>query len=136
MDDRSPKYALWKPAWYELDQPIAVGQRDRFNFFKNPPEEFLQADEYDFVFFNRLLTDANCEVRLATVLQIEHPTLGRLQQVVTDGLDYIFVRSDGTDILVNAEEEPGSSHEPGIFVTDWSIRVMLTEVSEPLAEIV
>lgn len=136
MHDPFPKYALWLPAWYELDQAITVGSRDQFWFFKNPPEDCLDTDENEFVFFNQLLSDDNCEVRMATILRIEHPALGQLQRIETDGLDYIFVRADESEIQVNAEEEPGVTNEPGISFTDWAVRVLLSDVSEPIADFV
>ncbi len=136
MHDPTLKYALWIPAWFELDQPIAVGLRDRFWFFKNPPENCPAADDNEFVFFNQLLSDDNCEVRVATILSIEHPVLGQLHRIETDGLDYVIVRADETEILVNAEEEPGVTCEPGLAFSDWTVRVMLTDVSEPVADFV
>ncbi len=136
MHDPFPKYALWLPAWYELDQAITVGSRDQFWFFKNPPEDCPDADENEFVFFNQLLSDDNCEVRMATILRIEHPALGQLQRIETDGLDYIFVRADESEIQVNAEEEPGVTNEPGISFSDWAVRVLLSDVSEPIADFV
>jgi hypothetical protein len=136
MDDTSSKYALWVPAWHELDQPLALGVRERFSFFKTPPESYSQFGGDEFVFFNQLLTEGNCEVRVATIVSIEHPTLGPLQRIETEGLDYIFVRADGGEILVNAEEEPGVSYEPSLSATDWSVRVQLADVSEPVGDYV
>jgi hypothetical protein len=128
------KTALWIPAWHELDQPIAMGMRHRWWFFVRPPQTPRSEPAPDLVFFHNLTSGANSEVRQATILKIEHPVLGLLKRIDTDGLDYVFVRADHLMILVNAEEEPGTCRDPEIQVSDWSVRVDLADVSEPLAD--
>ena len=135
MSVKNLRRALWVPGWYELDQSIAVGQRDRFWFFVEPPLEVQDASTVDFVFFNQLIAADNCQIRIGTILQIEHPALGTLQRVLAEGLDYSFVRADGDEILVNAEEEPGACLDPRWSISDWSVRVNLSDVSEPLDDL-
>lgn len=136
MPDPTEKYALWTPGWYELDQTLVIGERQKFWFFHEPPAEcnpFTQA--VDLVFFNELDSTKNCEVRYAKVLEIKHPQLGSLLRVDTDGLDYIFFPVEGEEVVVNAEENPGSTYESNVLIEDWSILVSLSEVSEPVGEI-
>jgi hypothetical protein len=48
------------------------------------------------------------EGRIATIC---HPELGEIRKVDTRGLDYTLTLADGTELLVNAEEEPGKLFE-------------------------
>lgn len=129
--------ALWTPGWYELDQSLVVGQRQRFWFFQNPPSDSNRDEPIDFVFFNQMASSANSQVRYARVLDIVHPELGPLQRVDTDGLDYIFYPVEGMEVVVNAEEDPGSIYdEEDLKITDWSVTVTLADVSEQVADAV
>jgi hypothetical protein len=79
------------------------GEQAEFTFLRGPngkPAEPLK-------FFNTLWRPEAAVAVVATVLRISHPTLGDLRAVRTDGLDYAFVLVDGTELVVNAEEEPG-----------------------------
>lgn len=135
MSDSS-QTAIWTPGWYELDQTLVVGERRKFWFFQTPPEECQSlSEQVDLVFYNQLDSTKNCSVRYARIDEIRHPQLGELVKVDTDGLDYIFCRADGEEVVVNAEEEPGSTDE-GVKVDDWSVFVKLSQVSEPVADTV
>jgi len=127
------KTALWLPGWYELDQPLTLGTTERFWFFQLPPSELSNASSFDFVFFNELSAAANCQVRSAEVISISHPELGALQHINTDGLDYVFHPVEGPPLTVNAEEDPGAV-AGDLELADWSITVMLDNVSEPITE--
>ena len=49
--------ALWTPGWYELDQTLVLGERQKFWFFQTPPAECVKmAEDLDFVFYNQLLS--------------------------------------------------------------------------------
>ena len=135
MNKSEYKKAVWRPSWYEMDQSIAVGSDSRFCFYQDSRGQGLD-EEIDFSFFNQLDSDANSETRFATVAGICHSVLGPLSRVDTDGLDYIFTLLDGTDVVVNAEEEPGKSYDDGIEIEDWSVVVSLVNVSEPLGDVV
>ena len=127
--------ALWTPGWYELDQTLALGERQKFWFFQTPPDECLTvADDLDFVFYNQLDSTQNCIVRYAKIVEMQHRELGELLKVDTDGLDYIFFPAGSEEIVVNAEEEPGSTYDSDLEVADWSVLVKLAEVSEPVAD--
>lgn len=128
--------ALWTPGWYELDQTLVLGERQKFWFFQDPPQECLTGqDHVDFVFYNQLDSSTNCTVRFAKILEIKHPQLGSLTRIDADGLDYIFFPVDGEEVVVNAEEEPGKLYDDGPAVSDWSVLVTLDEVSAPVTEI-
>lgn len=135
--DQTTKKALWVPGWYELDQSVAVGQNERLWFYLDPPDSnssALEGESYDFVFFNQLSTVANCQIRVASVLSIDHPTLGSIERIDTDGLDYVFQLDGGERITVNAEEQPGKAYEGYQEVVDWSVMVLLGDVSEPVVD--
>ena len=131
--DRSLMTALWTPGWYELDQSLAVGDTGQFWFFQNPPQDLPGIERVDFVFFNQLSSAANCQVRTARILSMDHNALGKVNRVDTGGLDYIFTLDQGEEIVVNAEEDPGAVYNRDERVDDWSLRVQLVDVSEPLA---
>lgn len=133
--------AIWTPGWYELDQTLVLGERQKFWFFDSPLElkelrESIDFEGYDFVFFNQLDSSVNCCIRYAKIVEIFHPQLGYLLKIDTEGLDYIFYPVDGEELIVNAEENPGEvSNEDGTeMINDWTVYVKLTEVSEPFLE--
>ncbi len=133
MPDSHYQTALWTPGWYELDQTLVLGERQKYWFFQEPPAECLaKPAEVDLVFFNQLDSAQNCNVRYAKIVEMTHPLLGSLLRVDTDGLDYIFYPADGEEIVVNAEEEPGVVYDGDLVVSDWAIIVTLDEVSEPM----
>ena len=133
----SNQTALWTPGWYELDQSLVLGERQKFWFFQTPPEECsAMAERVDLMFYNQLDSTKNCVVRYAKIVEMHHPQLGPLLKIDTDGLDYIVFPVNGDEIVVNAEEEPGSTYQSEVMVDDWSVTVTLTDVSEPIAKAV
>lgn len=139
MDQTIVQTALWTPGWYEMDQSLAVGERQKFWFFQTNPDTDYCGDpdtEINLVFFNQLDSSANCQVRIAKILEIKHKQLGLLSRIDTDGLDYIFAPIDGDEIIVNAEEDPGATYDSDLEIDDWSVIVMLSEVSEPVGDVV
>lgn len=133
--EHSKKLALWLPGWYEMDQPLRLKQRTKMWFYRIPPSDFPNVEDFDFVFFNQLSAPDNCQVREATIGSIEHHQLGPLRQIDTQGLDYLFLTTPGETIVVNAEENPGSAKQASLDIKDWSLRVTLEEVSEPLTDL-
>jgi hypothetical protein len=126
--------AVWKPGWHRLDQSIEVGQRDRFWFDVTHGSKNL---DQKLAFFNKASSvETTSEVRNALVVAIMHPTFGLLRKVDTAGMDYVFTASDGRQFIVNAEEDPGMIYDEEIGVNDWKIEVTLSDVSEPLSELV
>ncbi len=129
--------AIWTPGWYELDQSLVLGERQKYWFFQHPPEDCQsKAEQVDLVFYNQLDSTKNCVVRYAKILEMNHPQLGPLLRVDTDGLDYIFYPASGEEVVVNAEEEPGTTYDDSLDIRDWSIQVKLGEISEPMEDIV
>ena len=124
--------ALWMPGWYEMDQPLQLHQRSTLWFFQNPPSDLPDVEQYDFVFFNQLSAATNCQVRKALIKSITHPELGPIQQIDTQGLDYVIFTASGDAIVVNAEESPGSAKNAATDIQNWSMAVSLADVSEPL----
>jgi len=134
MSETSLKKAIWTPSWYEMDQTIAVGVKNKFWFFQETPEIDFNDEAYDLVFFNQLDSNSNSVVRFANIAEIFHESLGPMVRIDADGLDYIFTPVNGNDILVNAEEEPGKTYEDGVEIDEWSVMVTLVEVSEPMGD--
>ncbi len=135
MSESTIRSTVWTPGWYELDQSLVLGERQKYWFFQTPPDEIIPTDEpVDFVFYNQLDSNKNCVVRYAKILEMSHPQLGPLLRIDTDGLDYIFFPVEGDEVVVNAEEEPGMTYDGGPEVKDWSVRVKLGEVSETMEE--
>jgi len=122
--------ALWSPGWYMLDQPLTVGTRQRFWFFQSPPCDFPNAEAFDFIFFNKNCGSPNVQVREADVIRIQHEQLGELNSIDTGGLDYVFKKADGSAVIVNAEEDPGTVYDAPVIILDWSVQVELGNVSE------
>ena len=73
-------------------------------------------------------------MRYATIAAIEHRELGALQRIDTDGLDYIFYPVAGDEVVVNAEEAPGSPYDKSLDIGDWTVVVHLEAISEPVAD--
>lgn len=126
--------AIWSPGWHRLDPSLRVGQTGKFWFQR----QALSDEKRDgllatLVFMNRLEGgEVRPEIRSATVAGLEHPVLGTLRAIDTAGLDYVFVTADGRDIAVNAEEEPGMAYDAdAMMVTDWTVEVLLVDVSGP-----
>lgn len=141
MEKESSHTALWSPGWYELDQCLVLGERKKYWFFQEPParpDSDAKHEEADLVFFNQLDSSANCFVRYARIVEMVHPQLGPLLRIDTDGLDYIFYPVLGEEIVVNAEEAPGTTYneQADLKIDDWSVFVRLAEVTEPTGELV
>jgi len=137
MSDSDQQTAIWIPGWYELDQTLVLGQRQKFWFFESPPESMAteNADDGGLVFFNKSDVSENCVARFARIDEVSHPQLGAILRVDTDGLDYIFFPVEGEEVIVNAEEEPGLAYEMEPPISDWSLQVKLSEVSDPVLDI-
>lgn len=133
MSESDQQTAIWIPGWYELDQTLVLGQRQKFWFFDSVPDSM--ASDAGLVFFNKTDVSENCAARFARIDDIHHPQLGAILRVDTDGLDYIFFPVEGEEVIVNAEEEPGLAYEMEPPISDWSLRVTLSEVSEPISDL-
>src|SRR5262245_42728008 len=123
VDDRNR--VAWVPGWYELDPPLEIGLTGEFPFWRVVPDH-LQGPE-SLVLYNTLWRPEDVVVAEGTIVAIQHPELGMVRKVDTRGLDYTITLVDGTELLVNAEEEPGRVYqrvedewtESGRTVRDW-----------------
>lgn len=118
--------ALWIPAWHELDQPLALGEENRFYFFDETPAQYrpwVQASER--VFFNLDELPEDPESVVATPIEIQHETLGHLLRIDTFGLDYIFYPANAEEWIVDAEESPGTCRTHHECVEHWRVHVKL-----------
>ena len=142
MSDSDQQTAIWTPGWYELDQTLVLGQRQKFWFFQTAPDSVSQTDSAGdqagdgLVFFNKSDISENCVARFARIDEMHHARLGAILRVDTDGLDYIFFPVEGEEVIVNAEEEPGLAYDFDQPISDWSIQVKLSDVSEPIVDVV
>jgi hypothetical protein len=122
--------ALWRPAWYELDQDLEVDLEDEFAFCRTPPSGV--APGFDFVFHTVLLDRGEPALRRAKILRIMHSVLGDVQRVETTGLVYTMTLTDGSVIRVEAEETPGAievtpgRRSPTIVSWDLEVDVEIT----------
>ena len=91
------------------------------------------------VLYNTLCQPEDTVVASGTITSIRHSELGQVQKVDTRGLDYTITLTDGTKLLVNAEEEPGRLYERGEggwvvsrrVVSNWRFVVEFESLSEP-----
>jgi hypothetical protein len=127
--------ALWKPNWFKLDQSIRTGQFGQFAFFENSKDVLVAEGElYDFTFFNQLKSGSERpEFRNARILEINHPSLGSIERIDTLGVDYVFYPTNGLELIVNAEEEPGVIYDCELQVEQWSLTVSVGDISEPMS---
>lgn len=127
----------WVPGWYELDPPLEVGQSDQFAFWRMTPDHIRGPERL--VFYNTLWQSEDAVVASGRIVAIRHPELGAVRKVDTRGLDYTLTLADGTELLVNAEEEPGKLYErtgerwaeSTRVVSDWRFVVEFESLSEP-----
>lgn len=127
--------ALWRPAWHEMDQSLSVGEHGRFWFDRSHGPSADVADHgVTFVFYNQSMSHQGSEVRCATIVDLKHDQLGALSRIDTDGLDYVFQTTDGREVIVNAEEEPGALYDSDLQVPGWNVWVTISNVTEPVAD--
>jgi hypothetical protein len=127
----------WVPGWYELDPPLGVGLTDEFAFWREVPVSLRGPEQL--VLYNTLWHPEDALVARGTITAIRHPELGEVRKVDTRGLDYTITLTDGTKLLVNAEEEPGKLFErvgeqwveSSRVVTAWRFVVEFASLSEP-----
>jgi hypothetical protein len=127
----------WVPGWYELDPPLEVGLTDEFAFWRVVPDHLRGPERL--VLYNTLWHPKDAVVARGTIAAIRHPELGAVRKVDTRGLDYTITLADGTELTVNAEEEPGKLYErageqwreSSRVVRDWRFVVEFESLSEP-----
>ena len=128
--------AFWIPGWYELDPLLEVGLEDEFAFWRAVPEYLGCRDRL--VFHNALWHPDEVLFASGKIIAIRHPELGEVRKVDTRGLDYTITMADGTELLVNAEEDPGKLYkgkpsawvESERVVSQWRFEVEFESLSE------
>jgi hypothetical protein len=126
----------WIPGWYELDQPLEVGMSGEFAFWRIVPENLRGSEQL--VLYNTLWHPEDAIMASGCIAAIRHPELGAIRKVDTRGLDYTLTLDDGTELTVNAEEEPGKIYERAHgkweeswrVVTDWRCIVEVESLSK------
>ncbi len=129
--------AVWYPSWYNLDQSLEVGKESEYALFRCVPEYLKEFGDH--VFFNESygVTWKPTDVRRvkAMVKSITNSVLGAILRIDTsERFDYTITLADGTELLVNAEEEPGKLYErrggewveSTRVVDDWRMDVELS----------
>src|SRR5438874_1465309 len=114
--------ALWHPFWYELDQSLEVGLVNNFDFFRVAPGYLTKEALPVFYFGNWRDKDLYFSAR-KRIIAIRHGKLGSIQKIDTKGLNYTFTMTDGSELLVEAEETPGLVYGHTEPITDWRIFV-------------
>jgi hypothetical protein len=99
---------IWAPGYYGGDQPLRVGQTGPFVLFKEPPVGLRALGEH-FFYFHTDPTKANNVS--GTITSITHTVLGEVREIINDGHTYRIILVDGTQLTVNAEENPGQVME-------------------------
>ena len=127
--------AIWYPAWHALDQTLVVGLRQRYFFFQSLPKRIASmasSEQPDLVFFNGLDSATDSQIRFANIVRIEHPDIGEILRVDTFGLDYIIYPTNGEEIVVDGEEEPGTVLSGWDPIKDWTMQVEMEQISNPI----
>lgn len=132
--------AAWVPGWYELDPVLEVGLSGEFAFFRVVPDSLRGPEAL--ILYNDLWHPRDFAVATGTISAIRHPELGEIRSVDTRGLDYTITLMDGTEILVNAEEDPGKMFEGRLgdwveskrVVTQWRFAVEFESLSDLSSE--
>jgi hypothetical protein len=127
----------WVPGWYELDPWLEEGLTGDFAFWLVVPEHLRGSEAL--VLYNDLWRPEDAVFARGTIATIEHPELGVVRVVDTQGLDYTLHLADGTELLVNAEEEPGRLWErvggkwvdSTRVVTNWRFAIRFASLAEP-----
>jgi hypothetical protein len=123
--------AIWKPAWYELDQPLTVGE---------VATVFLIASSLPVRFATDMM-DAGAEQLAvqAEVVSICNKQLGDIIKIDTQGLSCKFYVDSENFFQIEAEETPGwieNSDAPHDFLleTEFLVCICLMDSSPVLLE--
>lgn len=134
---RVPVRGWWDPYWYNLDQALRVGRRDKFAFARAAPPS-----DYDVLLANGVGGPGHdWDYWWATVESIEHDRFGAVVEVDTRSFgEYAFVFGDGRWVRIEAEECLGlvNAAGPDFPVDDcgpgwagssgWALAVVFSDV--------
>lgn len=106
--------AVWCPDWYDLDQPITVGNRTLLAFAVQPQEHIVarvhqwHSTSVDAIFYCGLGGDGRWFDLDAEIITLRNSALGAVRSITSQGLDYTVTLESGRELLVNCEENPGA----------------------------
>lgn len=117
--------AIWSPAWYGEDQPIAAGREDClwFTIDSTDPLRFATGGTRERDYPMRARVDRMC-----------HATLGEIRDIEFKWGTYVFHLAAGESIHVDAEQTPGSVEGIHEHVEDWRVWVNLTPLADEIAD--
>jgi hypothetical protein len=115
---------------------LEVGLDAEFVFWRVVPDHLRGPERL--VFYNTIWHPGDGLFASGTIVAIRHPELGEIRKIDTRGLDYTITLADGTELLANAEEDPGKIYErtsgnwveSNRVVSDWRIDVDFESLSE------
>ena len=90
--------AVWRPAWYALDQKIARGLASKF---------ILHNNKGQLEFFSGMGDGDGLESIYAKITRIHNSALGEVEEIDTYGLSYRIWLPGNEMVQLNAEEQPG-----------------------------
>lgn len=114
--------AVWKPAWYALDQKIEQGMAAKFLFCDSEGRK---------QFFNGMGSGEGMESVHAKVTRIRNSVLGEIEEIDTYGLSYKIWLPENELVQVDAEQEPGKVENgscQGFYLDDASCEVELEKL--------
>lgn len=121
--------SIYHLRFFELDQEIAVGERNNCRFYLDP--YFSQADEFDFIptgmlliFYNSMGHGEKSLVVDCTIKRIHHLQLGDVLRIYSEGLDYCIETPVDT-VIVDAEERSGDVVSGQMQPAGWLFTVEL-----------
>jgi hypothetical protein len=123
--------ALWTPTWYAMDQKIARTEHKTLHFFTSVPEHVrsrlvhFSGEEYAAVFSSGSRKDRGWYELDGEIVSIENSELGEIASVRPAGFDYVVTLASGDEILVDAEENPGTIHGSERMISDWTMRIVV-----------
>lgn len=115
--------AIWKPAWYELDQGLTVGEIATV---------FLVASSLPVRFATDVMDADEEQLKLqAEVVSIHNKQLGSIIKIDTQGLSYRFYVDSEAFFQIEAEENPGwieNSDTPSDFLSEMEFLVCMRPI--------
>ena len=122
MDRRQ---AIWRPAWYGLDQTIVAGAHDTFIFVR--PSSARRGSDLGsepLLYWNWTLRSKTFSAR-ATVESIHHPELGHIRGIIVYPLDLVVILPNDAVLTIDAEQQPGeiSPSQTHLRCTDFAVEI-------------
>ncbi|MCG7500219.1 hypothetical protein MHO82_25560 [Vibrio sp. Of7-15] len=110
------KLCKYRFHWYELDQPLKVGEVVELTCVKG--SEPLE------IHSGFTCSESTISVH-CKIVSIHHPELGYIKNIDTEGLDYCLTLANGKSLSVEAEEDPGNVYSFPIKPKAWNFQVLI-----------